>query len=117
MFSVGPLTSRASHKLAKPQFFGALHSEKSNAGYLDVAAAYLGSKAVKASSRVSGVALGDESEKAWGGLPSKRTLATELVPMLTKMQGMTHGKRSWLLKLICDAHDLQNLYCQRQFDP
>lgn len=75
-----------------------------NSGHLDTAAAYLGVRAVSNSNRLSEVMFETESEGAWCGLPSNRTLATELVPMLTKMQDMTHRERYFLLESLPRAH-------------
>jgi hypothetical protein len=79
-------------KVIKPQFFDCIRQERENYGLLDQAAAYLSKKAAIASVKMSERPLTEDGSGAWGGFATKTTLATEIVPMLVKMQGLSSGE-------------------------
>jgi cell cycle checkpoint protein len=80
-------------KVIKPQFFQSFREERDNGGLLDTAAGHIAKKGVAAS-----ISLSERSfrttvdEPAWGGVPSKLVLATELVPMMVKIQGLSNSQ-------------------------
>jgi cell cycle checkpoint protein len=81
----------------KPHFFASYRTERDNLGHLDTAAGYLAKKAVAASTRLSERSLDEATEDApWGGVPTKITLATELVPMMVKIQSLTRSEDATL---------------------
>ena len=97
--------ARRNQKIIKPQFFAAYRAERENVGRLDTAAAYIVKKAVSASVKLAERSANRDGQHgevheaqaigAWGGMPSSRVLATELVPMMIKIQGMSKGASAW----------------------
>jgi len=83
---------RNQQKILKPQFFERYRLERENLALLDTAAAHIAKKAIAASLALSELQLSTASEEApWGGLSSKSTLASELVPMMIKIQSLGHS--------------------------
>lgn len=80
--------------MVKPQFFASYKTQRDNLGLLDAAASYITKKAVTASIKLSERSLVEHDEGVWGGMPTKTVLATELVPMMVKIQSLT-SRRCW----------------------
>lgn len=99
---------RNHQKIIKPQFFASFRTERENLGHLDTAAGYMAKKAVAASAKLSERPVGGDDEGSWGGVPSKTVLATELIPMMVKIQSLTSGKLS--CSLPSRLADLQSLF-------
>lgn len=79
-------SSSRNQKIIKPQFFESFRQERDNATLLDSSAAYLAKKGIADSNHLN------ENEAAgapWGGSLPKSVLAREILPMMTKMQGLT----------------------------
>ena len=82
-------------KIIKPQFFESYRTERSNVENLDIGAAYLTKRAVAASVRLSELDLNAESGEApWGGIMTKQAFATEVLPMMLKLQSLSSSE--WL---------------------
>lgn len=82
-------TSRRNQKIIKPQFFESFRHERDNATLLDSSAAYIAKKSIADSNHLN------EHEAAgapWGGSLPKSVLAREMLPMMTKMQGLTDSR-------------------------
>ena len=80
-------------KIIKPQFFESYRIERSNVESLDSGAAYLTKKAVAASVRLSELDLqAESSEAAWGGTMTKQVLATEVLPIMLKLQSLSSSE-------------------------
>jgi cell cycle checkpoint protein len=85
---------RNHQKILKPEFYEKYRTERNNLELFDNAARYLAKKAVSSSLAHSEVGLGGEEGEdgrhaPWGGVVSKSVLASEVVPMLIKLQGMS----------------------------
>ena len=83
------LTGRNHQKVVKPQFFAAFKAQRDNVELLDTAASYITKKAVAASVKLSNRPLHESDDGVWGGMPTKAVLATELVPMMVKIQSLS----------------------------
>ena len=76
----------------KPQFFEMYRRERDNLSLLDDATAYLVKKAVAASVYLSDSPIAKESQASpWGGVLSRFTSSTEIVPMALKIQQASKG--------------------------
>ncbi|WVQ78580.1 hypothetical protein IAT38_000666 [Cryptococcus sp. DSM 104549] len=85
---------RKNQKVIKPQFFESYRSERDNLVALDSASRYLQKKGATANNVMADIeapAKGKElpSHAPWGGLVTKNVLATELVPMMVKIQALS----------------------------
>jgi cell cycle checkpoint protein len=86
------LIARRNQKVVKPQFFESYKTQRDNLDLLDAAASYMTKKAVTASVKLSERPLSENDEGVWGGMPTKTVLATELVPMMVKIQNLSSRK-------------------------
>ncbi|WVF71982.1 hypothetical protein IAT40_006793 [Kwoniella sp. CBS 6097] len=80
---------RRSQKVIKPQFFESYRQERENTSSLDHVAGYITKKGVIAS---NAYADGDKDMRdsgVWGGMLSKRVVATETVPMMLKLGSLS----------------------------
>lgn len=86
--------SRRSHqKIIKPQFFEMYRAERDNVSKLDIASGHIAKKAVTASNVLAAKDTNaDIDQAAWGGLDTRSTLATELIPMMIKIQAASRRK-------------------------
>ncbi len=90
---------RNNQKILKPQFFEAFRQERENGELVDIASGYITGKAVRRSVRLEH---DDELQyhpddvqregSVFGGILSKVVLATEMIPMLVKIQNLTDGE-------------------------
>jgi cell cycle checkpoint protein len=85
--------ARTNQKITKPQFFDKYKKERTNISNLDTASGYIVKKAVHASVALSDKPLDAETnEPAWGGLHTRFNLATEMIPMMIKIQNASGSK-------------------------
>nr|XP_031861175.1 uncharacterized protein CI109_003536 [Kwoniella shandongensis]KAA5528247.1 hypothetical protein CI109_003536 [Kwoniella shandongensis] len=80
---------RRSQKVIKPQFFDAYRTERDNMAALDSATRYTMKKAITSSNILADGNVNGEQLAPWGGLVSTNVMASELVPMMVKIQGVT----------------------------
>lgn len=77
----------------KPHFFDAYRTERDNSAKLDIATAYIASKSITSSNILAERPLDVEMNQApWGGLVSRSTLVTEMIPMMIKIQSASKRK-------------------------
>ena len=87
--------SRSRQRIIKPEFFASFRTERDNLALLNAAAEFVTKKAVTSSVSLSEKATVDVWDiPPWGGMMSRTILATELIPMMMKIQSLT--KREFL---------------------
>lgn len=92
---------RNRQKLHKPQFFKAYKDQRTNTGLVDVAAAYLTKRAVASSCILADMPINApraEGCAVWGGMSTQKVLATEVLPMMIKLQRL--ADRELLIRLM-----------------
>lgn len=102
--------------MVKPQFFDSFKVQRGNLDLLDTAASYITKKAVTASVKLSERPLSESNEGVWSGIPTKIVLATELVPMMVKMQSLSKRKcLECLAQLGLTSRTIASSICQTTF--
>lgn len=88
------IMDRLNQKVTKPQFFDSFKTQRDNLGKVDIASGYIARKAISASNILAEktIDIDIHDEAAWGGLVSRGTLATEMIPMMIKIQSASRRK-------------------------
>ncbi|ORX33735.1 Rad17 cell cycle checkpoint protein-domain-containing protein [Kockovaella imperatae] len=78
---------RNRQKIVKPQFFESYRLSRINTDKLNYGAAYLTKKAIAASAKLAGAGGAPSvDDPPWGGMIPKDVIATEMLPMMIKIQ-------------------------------